>query len=313
MERAPLHDELARVPEQGSAYWVRANDGVRLRVGFWKGPDNGKGSVFLLPGRTQYIELQGQTVESLHRYGYATLVIDWRGHGLSDRIAEDRNTIHIERFSDYQRDVAALVRAADELELPKPWYLIGASLGGCIGLRAIAEGMPVTACAFTGPMWGIKLKPIERIAAWTVSWGAQAFGRGEAYCPGHDCRNYALNNPFKGNRITNDAETYQLWRNHAQTRPELQTGGSSMGWLLQGLLECRRLSKIRVPDTLCIAFCGDQDGVVDFHAIEKRMAGWRNGRVELIRNAKHELLLEVPAVRERVMTQISDLFRQSAV
>ena len=162
-------------------------------------------------------------------------------------------------------------------------------------------------------MWGIKFKPIERIAAWTLSWGAQAFGRSQAYCPGHDCKNYALNNPFEGNRITNDAESYQLWRDHAQALPELQTGGSSMGWLFQGLLECRRLSKIRVPSIHCTAFCGDQDGLVDFHAIEKRMEGWRNGEGAAIRGAKHELLLEVPAVRERVLAQISDLFIRSAV
>ena len=84
-------------------------------------------------------------------------------------------------------------------------------------------------------MWGIKLKPIERIAAWATSWGAQAIGRSHVYCPGHDGKNYALNNPFKGNRITYDAEMYQFWRDQARALPNLQTGGPSMGWLYQGL------------------------------------------------------------------------------
>ena len=54
------------------------------------------------------------------------------------------------------------------------------------------------------------------------------------YCPGHDGKNYALNNPFKGNRITYDAEMYQFWRDQARALPNLQTGGPSMGWLYQG-------------------------------------------------------------------------------
>ena len=35
-------------------------------------------------------------------------MVDWRGHGLSDRVSEDRNTIHVDWFSDYQKDVAAM-------------------------------------------------------------------------------------------------------------------------------------------------------------------------------------------------------------
>ena len=38
----------------------------------------------------------------------------------------------------------------------RPLHLLAHSMGGCIGLRAVIEGMPVAACVFTGPMWGIK-------------------------------------------------------------------------------------------------------------------------------------------------------------
>ncbi|KHQ50057.1 MULTISPECIES: alpha/beta hydrolase [Mameliella] len=311
MERAPLHTELARVPDGGAAYWVCAEDGVRLRVGVWGGGPECTGTVFLFPGRTQYMELHGPTIESLRRFGYGTLVLDWRGHGLSDRVTVDSNTIHVGRFSDYQQDVAALVRMAKTLEVPRPWFLVGTSMGGCVGLRALAEGLSVAACAFTGPMWGIKLKHVERIAAWALSCGAQASGRGHVYCPGHDGKNYALANPFAGNRITNDADMYQFWRDQAQAHPELQMGGSSMGWLYQGLLECRRLSKIPAPDTPCITFCGDEDTMVDLGAIQHRMERWPNGQFELIQNAKHELLLEAPRIRQRLLTKISAVFARS--
>jgi len=29
------------------------------------------------------------------------------------------------------------LKAAEELDLPKPWYLVGIAMGACIGLRAM--------------------------------------------------------------------------------------------------------------------------------------------------------------------------------
>ena len=278
IKRAPLCVELLPNPADGAAYWVRADDGVRLRVGYWNTASSSKGSVLLFPGRTQYIELHGRTVASLQRSGYHTVIVDWRGHGMSDRVTEDRKTIHVNRFSDYQKDVAAVVSVAKDLELPQPWFLIGSSLGGCIGLRAIAEGLPVKACAFTGPMWGIKLKFVERFAAWSLSWGARAFGRGQIYCPGQDGSSYTLSNPFEGNRITTDNEMYELWRDQAAAHPDLQTGGSSLGWLYEGLVECRRLSKLPVPSLPCIAFYGDQDAMIDICGNRKTYGALVEGR-----------------------------------
>ncbi|EPX76523.1 Lysophospholipase L2 [Litoreibacter arenae DSM 19593] len=222
-------------------------------------------------------------------------------------MAADRNMIHVERFSDYQKDVASLSQAAEELELPKPWFLIGSSMGACIGLRALANGLSVSACAFTSPMWGIGLKPMERVGAWTVSRTFCAIGRSQTYCPGHNAKNYASCTAFEGNRITNDGDMYQLWRDQAAAKPELQTGGSSMGWLYQGLAECRSLSKIPAPNVPCIAFCGEQDAIVDVRAIQDRMASWPNGELEMMRDVGHELLLERPLVQERIMSRLSDL------
>lgn len=308
MEQSPFYSELAQGPVDGAAYWIYADDGVRLRVGLMTSKKERKGTVFLFPGRSEYIENYGRTAAELDKLGYAAFAIDWRGHGLSDRLTENSMTGHVTRFSDYQNDVAAMVKAAEELVLPKPWYLLGHSMGACIGLRAMIEGLPVTACAFTSPMWEIKMSPIERCAAWPLSWAAQALGQGHRYVPSVKRQTYVLSSPFKGNKMTHDPDMYQYWINQAQALPDLLIGGPSMGWLHEALKECRSLSKLDSPDIPCIAFCADNDQDIDIRAIQNRMERWSNGNCRLIQNSKHELLLETPEIREEVVAKMCKLF-----
>ncbi len=132
MENAKFYAEIADGPSQGAAYWVRTDDSVRLRIGTY-GADNGqKGTILLFLGRFGYVERYGRVAKDFDRSGFATVVIDWRSQGLSDRMADDPHTGHIHRFSEYQKDVAAMVKAAEELNLPKPWYLVGISMGACV-------------------------------------------------------------------------------------------------------------------------------------------------------------------------------------
>lgn len=308
MQTAPLYYEIAEAPENGVAYWIRAVDGVRLRIGLWKNESVQKGTVFVFPGRSEYIEKYGRTVTDLERFGYTALIIDWRGQGLADRTAEDPMTGHVVRFSDYHKDASAMVKAAEELDLPKPWYLIGHSLGACIGLRAVSNGLPVSACAFTGPMWNINLSAVKRAAAWPLSWAVQSIGKGHIYAPGTDGKSYVLSTAFEDNKLTSDAEMYQYFIRQATTLADHQIGGPSMGWLYQTLKETRALSSIRSPIIPCIAFCGDQDEIIDITAVQDRMKQWPTGKLEVISGAKHDILSEIQLVRERVMVEICRLF-----
>ena len=311
MEKAPLNSEIAGGPRDGAAYWVATSDGLRLRVAHWAAETKPLGTVFLFPGRTEYIELQGRTAKVFSGAGYAALTIDWRGHGLSDRLLEDPETLHISQYADYQKDVETLLAVAEKRELPKPWFLVGNSMGGCIGLRALVKGLPVQACAFTAPMWSINMSGFNKLIALPLSFMATVLGKGSAYIPGHDGNNYVLNNPFEGNRITNDADGYDYWHQQACVAPELQTAGSSFRWLNQSLRECRRLSRVASPNLPSISFCGDNDAIVDPEAIRSRMQTWEDASFEIIPGAKHGLLLEAPDVRTRVIGKTLELFSQT--
>lgn len=307
MTPAPFLTDICSIAPEGSAYWLETSDGVRVRTVLW-GQKAEKGTVLLFPGRTEYCEKYEHTAAALQQGGYATLAMDWRGQGLADRLLDDPSVGHVGRFSDYQHDVRAMVRAAQDLDLPKPYFLIAHSMGGAIGLRAVMDGLPVKACVFTGPMWGIIIHPAARPAAWAITWASRMMGAADALAPGTRSQAYVLAEPFAGNTLTTDPGMYAFMQEQIMAHPELSLGGPSLNWLHEALRETLELSRLPAPDLPCLTFLGTNERIVDPKRIRARMASWPGGTLEMVENGEHEVLMESPQMRAASMARILELF-----
>lgn len=306
-ETAPFFDEMSDGPGGGRAWWAKTADGTRIRLGLWR-PEGARGTVFLFPGRTEYIEKYGRAARDLAAHGLATFTIDWRGQGLADRLVDDAMAGHVMHFTDYQHDVRAMLAAAEELDLPRPWHLLGHSMGGCIGLRAAMEGMPVVSCVFSGPMWGIRIADALRPVAWSLSWTSKRLGMGHRYAPGTAGGNYVLTEPFETNKLTRDREMYNYMTRHLNTQPELGLGGPSLHWLHEALMETRALARKPSPDLPCLTIMGSDEDIVDIPRIRQRMAAWSDGRLEVIEGGRHEVMMDDPETRAAVFGMMGDFF-----
>jgi len=307
VEAAPLFHDVAEGPVGGAAWWVRAADGVRLRVGLW--PCAGaRGTVLLFPGRTEFVEKYGRTAADLASRGYAVLTVDWRGQGLADRPLPDREVGHVRRFEDYQQDVEAVVEAARRLGLPRPWHLIGHSMGGLIGLRAVAEGLDVASAAFSAPMWGVIIKPWMRPFARLVTAASGHVGLGHLYAPGTHTRNYVTATPFEGNQLTRDAGMYAYMRRQIETHPELSLGGPSLHWVHEGLAEIRAFRSATLPRLPVYIGVGGGERIVDVAAVRAMASRWPGAAFEVFPGAEHELLMELPEVRLAFTARAAALF-----
>ena len=263
-----------------------------MRAAHWPGVD--RGTVLLFPGRTEYIEKYGEVAARLTAAGLHVACIDWRGQGLSDRGHPDRSVGHVDDFAEYQEDVAALLRFA--ADLPRPLFLLAHSLGGAIGLRALHRGLPVKAAAFSAPMWGLTMKPHLRPAAWIVSGLSRRLRFDGRYAPGTGPLHLVEEAAFELNALTGDrAQWDRLQRQHA-ARPELSLGGPSLAWLNEALKEMKALRSIPAPDVPAMAGVGTRETIVAPYAIHDRMRGW--GAVETYEDGQHELMMEVPRIRD---------------
>lgn len=304
MEVAPLFDDIADAPPGGQAFWRTCKDGMRIRIAVWKGGN--QGTVFLFPGRTEYVEKYGPAVEELTRRGYCVLVVDWRGQGLSDRPQVNWQLGHVEHFSDYQNDVHEMVVMADVLNLPVPRILLAHSMGGAIGLDALHHGLPVEKAIFTSPMWGIQIPPHLRLIAYISSSLGTLIGLGKKFAPGKNGKNYVEEQDFEGNALTSFEKTYLWLRNHVKVHPELGLGGPSLRWLREGLKAARNLRRTPPPLTPSLCFTGTDENIVVRSDIHTVINNWDGGKLVDFKGARHEILMENEEILARTWSEIDD-------
>ncbi|MHC0054867.1 alpha/beta fold hydrolase [Actibacterium sp. D379-3] len=307
MKAAPFFDDVADGPEGGRAFWLTAEDGLDLRIAVWDGGT--RGTVLLFPGRTEYVEKYGRAAADLLRRGYSTIAVDWRGQGLAARLLPDAVIGHISRFADYQRDVAAVMAALPRLGLPEPAFLLAHSMGGCIGLRSVIEGLPVSAAVFCAPMWNISFPGMARPMVRALGAASRVLGLGPRYAPGTSGPEpYVGMAPFDGNNLTTDTTMYAYMQAQVAAYPGLRLGGPSLAWVHEALRESARLARLPSPDLPALTFLGSAESIVCARAIARRMARWPRGQLETVTGARHEVMMETPDTRAAMFDRTCAFF-----
>jgi lysophospholipase len=303
---AVFHADISQGPDEGRAWKVTAEDGVALRVATW--PAGGRGTVLMFPGRNEHVEKYGRVARDVAARGWSSAAIDWRGQGHSDRAPGAGDLGHVGDYAEYQSDVAALLATVREAGLPEPFVLLAHSMGGAIGLRAVSEGLPVRAAAFSAPMWGIHIATFLRPFALSFSAVGRRTGLGLREVPVGRRESYLSVTPFADNALTTDPETYAWMVAQAARDPRLALGRPTIQWLHASLTELRRLRSLPQPPVpVLIGLAGDET-IVDNAATLRLVQDWPDARVETYKGARHELLMERAGIRDRFLDAAFDLF-----
>ena len=301
-------DRRAIPPAARESVWL-ASDGHAIRRIDW--PDNSaapRGSILFLPGRGDHYEKYLETMEEWNRAGWRVTGADWRGQAGSGRLGTDTTTGHVADFTVWLDDIAALWRdwAATT---PGPHVLAGHSMGGHLALRAVGDGrVRADALILVAPMLGMAGPPLPLTALQAVAGLMTRIGHPAR--PAWKWSEKPGEIPAAREKLlTQDADRYAdelWWREH---RPELVMGPGSWGWVERSYASSRALfapgvlEHVATP-TLMLATTADR--LVKFAAVER--ACRRIPACELVRfgdEARHEILREVDAVRDRAMHEIA--------
>ena len=291
----------------GSSRWLTARDGTRIRCALWQGGQ--EGTILFLNGRTEYIEKYGQAAAEFGARGFSFATLDWRGQGLSESFGAQPGLCHVNDFDDFQQDVGAVLSHIEELGLPGPLFLMSHSMGGAVGLRALHGGMAARAAVFCAPMWGILFPMPARIAARLVSAAAVRLGWSRRFVPGGGSRSHFETSGPDNSILTSDDAMFSFVGGQLRRHPELSRGGPSFAWMHTALRECRRLGSEPPPRTPSLVLLGTEERIVDPKAVRSVCANWPEAELEMIGGARHELLMEVGAVRMHVFDRASAFFR----
>ncbi|WP_448207540.1 alpha/beta fold hydrolase [Azospirillum sp. sgz302134] len=289
--------------------WVTLDDGTRLRTAHWPAfVTEPRGTVLLLAGRSEFLEKYAETVGELRGRGFQVVGFDWRNQGLSDRPLPNPQIHHLDSFDRLADDVDAVMERVVRPVQAGPLLLLGHSMGGLVALLSLLRDPGrYKAAVLTAPMFDIFTGPVpRRVAVWLAE-RLCARGRAAHYAYGQG--DY---NPLQGiflpvNPITSDARRYATFHDAFRDRPELRVGGVSFGWLRAALLASdyiqgtAPLERVTTPVLLLSA---PKDSIVRSCVHRTVAARLGNATLKEYPDAKHELLMERDAIRDRVWADI---------
>jgi len=306
---ASFLNNVFKWPQAANTNYKATTDGIRVRTSFWAANDP-VGTVFVFPGRADYIEKYGGLANFCLSNNLNVIAIDWRGQGLSERLLDDKNIGHIEDFKNYQNDVEVIIKEAKDASLVKPWIIFAHSMGGLIGLRTLHDNPVFEKVVFTSPMWGIQMPPILKSGASIIMSLISLIGKMDTYAPTTSPETRILNEEYEFNKLTSDIRNFKLLRQQLIQHPDLQIGGPSSAWVSAALDEIEFQIGKEPPITPALCFLGEKEEIIDNLAVREFCKNWDSCDLISIPDAKHDLLMEKKVILHSLFKKLEKFIKK---
>ncbi len=313
MTNALEHDQFVavpgnRVPDGAELVWFTGSAGRKLRACVIPARGPARGTVIVCPGRTEFIEKYFEVAEDLLARGFAVLILDWPGQGLSERLLDDPLKGHIDKFQTFMGALSAGLEDCND-QLPQPRVSLAHSMGGAIALAALSEKLvKVDAAAFVAPMWGLRTR---MFGIRYLVWAMRVMGRSGDYAqqPGPPER-------FEDNIVTHDERRWRIQRDLIDAAPQLAIGPVTWGWLGASLAIVRRFARSSKLEAITIPVfvaSAEKEKLVDNLTHDQICARLPDCEHITVEGARHEILMETDGRRAQFWAGFDRLLQRAGI
>ena len=285
----------------------RAADGWPMRTLRCLPEGAARGTIVFLNGRADFLEKYLESYAAFLDWGYAVASLDWRGQGMSGRLADHPHKGHQESFDTLVGDLAGWVEDLRR-DMPGPLHLVAHSMGGHIGLRYLAEHPgAIRRAVLLAPMLvirtgGIPIPVARQLARWMTG-----RGRGGDFALTQKPHGAQALSPVRQAALTGDNERFadEIW--WVERNPALALGGVTWGWLDAAFRSLDRLAApgyLQRVETPVLMLMPENEQVVDPAAARRAAARLPHCLLKVVPGGRHELLRDVDAVRNAALAEI---------
>ena len=126
--------------------------------------ENSKASIVIVHGLSEFTKKFYEAAVWFLNQGYNVFLYDQRCHGLSFRLTDTVDLIHVDRFNDYVEDLEVFI---DNVVIPaedKPLYIYSHSMGGAVtALYLASNGEKIQKAVMSAPL----MEPVvDKVPAW---------------------------------------------------------------------------------------------------------------------------------------------------
>jgi lysophospholipase len=292
--------------------WLTLGDGVELRTARWLLPAHEcRGTVVLIQGRSEFIEKYFEVVGELLARGFSVVTFDWRGQGLSTRALPDPLKGHVNDFSEFDADLAAVMTRVVRENGKKPYFSLAHSMGGNILLRYLHDNPhEFDRVALTAPMLAVKTAPYPPWFARTVATSSTAIGWRDRHVFGA-AKQDPFAQVFATNTVTTDPARFERMMACLKAEPRLGLGAPTFGWLEAAfrsmeLVASEEFAHVIETPVLLIGAAYDQIVIpgADFTLMRRLKRG-----VYIMLKSQHEIMMETDDIR-RAFWAVFDSFME---
>ncbi|MEX2469038.1 MAG: alpha/beta hydrolase [Pseudohongiellaceae bacterium] len=256
----------------------------RLVCHYFK-PPKSQGSVFLLHGYFDHSGLYGHLIRHCLGLGYAVVIFDLPGHGLSSG-----DEASIDSFARYCEALLDCLRLARAKNLARPWHVIGQSTGGAILIDSLLHHDLQRHGQFERL---ILLAPLLRPRNWTRSLFLFRVSR---------WLRRATRRRFSEN--SHDRAFLDFLRE----QDALQSRQLPRDWVLALMDYLHRFRLAQPCDTPLQIIQGTDDGTVDWaNNLARLEEKFPQTHIRMVEGARHHLVNESPAYRDEVFKLITEV------